>query len=218
MFYTSKNSLDWSEYKKTKCRKCSQLHLHKKGIIKNNIPNIGDLFEYWMVIDNNLIEITKGNWGVKCRCKCGTEKYVRLTALVRGRSKGCICRTKDIAKLKVNVIGDISSTFWSRIIKSSKIRNIQFNITREFAWKLFLKQNKKCALSDLDIIIERSLNRNKGCSNITASLDRIDSLKGYTEDNVQWVHKDVNYMKQDLDQEYFKNICKLITKKWEVSV
>jgi len=210
MHYSSKKSLDWSEYKNTKCRKCSQLHLRKKGIIKTIIPNIEDVFEYWTVIDNIPVEISKGNWGVKCKCKCGTEKYVRITALVSGRSKGCICRTKDIARLKVNACGDISDTFWSRIIKSAKIRNIEFNITKEFVWELFIKQNKKCALSNLDIIIEKSINRKKGHANITASLDRIDSSKGYIIDNVQWVHKDVNLMKQNLNEEYFKNICKLI--------
>lgn len=48
---------------------------------------------------------------------------------------------------------------------------------------------------------------------MTASLDRIDSTKGYTLDNIQWVHKHINVMKMDLDQEYFIKLCKLVTKK-----
>ncbi len=44
----------------------------------------------------------------------------------------------------------------------------------------------------------------------TASLDRIDSSKGYTKDNIQWVHKHVNLMKHKFDQKYFVDICKLI--------
>ena len=47
----------------------------------------------------------------------------------------------------------------------------------------------------------------------TASLDRIDSNKGYVEGNVQWVHVDVNYMKLDYDQDYYINICRLIAKR-----
>lgn len=43
-----------------------------------------------------------------------------------------------------------------------------------------------------------------------ASLDRIDSKKDYTIDNVQWVHKDLNYMKQDFTEEEFINYCKLV--------
>jgi hypothetical protein len=44
----------------------------------------------------------------------------------------------------------------------------------------------------------------------TASLDRIDSSKGYVIDNVQWLHRDINMMKQRFSQEYFINICKHI--------
>ena len=44
-----------------------------------------------------------------------------------------------------------------------------------------------------------------------ASIDRIDSSKGYTEDNVQWVHKNVNNMKMQTSHQDFLNWCKLIT-------
>ena len=37
----------------------------------------------------------------------------------------------------------------------------------------------------------------------TASLDRIDSSKGYIKGNVQWVHKNINYMKQEMTNEEF---------------
>ena len=45
------------------------------------------------------------------------------------------------------------------------------------------------------------------------SLDRIDSLKGYAIDNVQWVHKDINKMKNIHSQPAFINICKLVAMK-----
>lgn len=44
----------------------------------------------------------------------------------------------------------------------------------------------------------------------TASLDRIDSSKPYVKDNVQWVHKVVNNMKWDFDQNEFIEWCKII--------
>jgi len=43
-----------------------------------------------------------------------------------------------------------------------------------------------------------------------ASLDRIDSDKGYTEGNVVWVYKPINLMKNTFSSEEFINICKLI--------
>lgn len=45
---------------------------------------------------------------------------------------------------------------------------------------------------------------------ITMSVDRIDSNKGYTKDNIWIVHKDVNLIKQDYDIKYFISMCKAI--------
>lgn len=42
------------------------------------------------------------------------------------------------------------------------------------------------------------------------SVDRIDSNKGYTKDNIWIVHKDVNLIKQDYDIKYFISMCKAI--------
>ena len=44
----------------------------------------------------------------------------------------------------------------------------------------------------------------------TASLDRIDSSKGYVKGNVQWVHKDINKMKTDFEQSIFIKLCKSV--------
>jgi len=44
----------------------------------------------------------------------------------------------------------------------------------------------------------------------TASLDRIDSSKGYVKGNLQWVHKDINMMKNHYNQKYFIEICKKV--------
>ena len=55
------------------------------------------------------------------------------------------------------------------------------------------------------------------CIRKTASLDRIDSNKGYTKDNVQFVHKDINWMKQDFEQNKFIEYCKKVANKHEIS-
>lgn len=46
----------------------------------------------------------------------------------------------------------------------------------------------------------------------TASLDRIDSSLGYIEGNVQWINKEINYMKMDLPQDKFIEWCEKIYK------
>ena len=49
----------------------------------------------------------------------------------------------------------------------------------------------------------------------TASLDRKNSSLDYTKDNIQWVHKDVNYMKMSLSEKYFIKLCKLIARRFQ---
>ena len=76
-------------------------------------------------------------------------------------------------------------------------------------WKLYEKQQRQCALTGFLIDFGQenvSLRKYEG----TASLDRIDSEKPYEIGNIQWVHKDVNYMKQWFTQERFFQVCKQV--------
>jgi hypothetical protein len=47
----------------------------------------------------------------------------------------------------------------------------------------------------------------------TASLDRIDSSRGYIEGNVQWVHKMANMCKQHYSQKRFIDMCIAVSNK-----
>lgn len=100
---------------------------------------------------------------------------------------------------------DLSSKYWSSIKYRAKKRNIKFSLDIKYAWDLFVKQNKKCALSGYDI----ELFRDSKTYN-TASLDRIDSSKGYIKNNVQWLHKDVNNLKGIMDNKTTIDLCKKI--------
>jgi hypothetical protein len=50
----------------------------------------------------------------------------------------------------------------------------------------------------------------EGVVNTNASIDRIDSSKGYVVDNIQFVCRIANTAKSDLSQEDFINLCKTI--------
>lgn len=138
-----------------------------------------------------------------CKCDCGKETTVRAQALKSGEIKSCGC-------MWYRGVEDLSSTYFSQILNGAKHRDLEFSITKEYLWSLFLKQDKKCALSGIDINLDKHYGK-RLCTQ-TASLDRIDSLKGYTEENVQWVHKDVNTMKMDLSETKFFEFISLIYK------
>lgn len=72
-----------------------------------------------------------------------------------------------------------------------------------------LTQNRKCALSGIPLAFTRQLTTGHMQN---ASLDRIDSKLPYIETNVQWVHKHINKIKQDLDLQYFIELCTAVAK------
>lgn len=80
-------------------------------------------------------------------------------------------------------------------------------------WNLFLKQNSKCALSGVDIILTRPYS----CLKQSASLDRVDNTTGYRIGNVRWVHKIANRLKNALQDEELFEWCKRILKENEYS-
>lgn len=104
--------------------------------------------------------------------------------------------------------GDISKRFINAVARGARGREIFFDITIEYMWDLFLKQNRKCALSGVELYFVNGPRHIY--SKTTASLDRIDSSVGYIEGNVQWVHKKVNIMKHVTSQDEFIEWCRKI--------
>lgn len=54
----------------------------------------------------------------------------------------------------------------------------------------------------------------KNCKITTASLDRIDSSKGYIKENIQFTSIAINTMKNNMSNEETINLCKIIADKW----
>lgn len=151
----------------------------------------------------------------KCSCiACGREDvYVASGDLKRNISCGCARNNTNKLSNHPHHQSSSKSPYWKgyeeisgykfrKIKDSALVRNLEFNISIQQIWDLFLKQNKCCALSGVPI--EFGV---KGNELGTASLDRIDSKRGYTVENVQWVHKHVNAMKMDLEEKYFIDLC-----------
>ncbi len=67
-------------------------------------------------------------------------------------------------------------------------------------------QQGKCALTNVDLVLENKVSN----PNYSASLDRIDSNKGYVKDNIQWVSVITNLAKNKypiyIIEEYFSII------------
>jgi len=152
------------------------------------------------------IPTTKGgryNW--ECICECGTKKVVNTTGLLYGRTTQCInCSNKERKYGKEKNpnwkgFGEVSGEVLHRVRESTKRKSrlLEIDVDCEYLNTIWLQQNRKCAYTNRPLVLMK-----------TASLDRIDSSKGYVKGNVEWVHKDVNKAKMELSEKAFIKLCK----------
>lgn len=167
---------------------------------------VGKRFGRWTALAHFADSIT-GQTIVTCKCDCGKGGYVLLSNLRSGKSGGCRKCSGLAGNKNPSWRGykDITGQMWGVLRKSAAARGIAVEIAIEDLQDLWERQGGKCALSGIPLAIAA---KGRG---LTASVDRIDSSKGYTKGNLQFVHKDINLMKNGLDQAYFIEMCRRVT-------
>lgn len=169
---------------------------------------IGKKFHSITVISFHHKERRHKYWS--CSCICGKQMVVSTDSLEYGDIKSCGCRQRTS---KFKSVGDLTGAKWRVIARGAKSRNLEFTITQEYAWELFIKQSRRCALTGVLLYMPSRYSINKHNKNSTscvkASLDRIDSSLGYIPGNVQWVSWNQNKMKQNLSEDVFLRECML---------
>lgn len=188
-----------------------KIAIRKRGIVGITYP-IGTKIGAWIVISETKHICKSHNILQKCRCKrCGYEAFVCLSNQNVRKSKSCQkCKSSRIllsdGGYDINFI--ISSYFIHHIKKNvprrNKVSKMAFNINPEYLISLFNQQHGKCAISGMDLLSGLSLHE------LPLSLDRIDANQGYIKGNVQWVHKDINMMKQSFSNDRFIGLCSMV--------
>ena len=83
-------------------------------------------------------------------------------------------------------------------------KNFDFSIDVDFLETLWKNQNGLCVYTKLPLTIKPNQFN-------TISIDRIDSTKGYTKENTQFICRAVNEMKMDRTEDLFIHLCYLVT-------
>lgn len=190
--------------------KCSKVTISNK-LKKYNIPirkpyiniPIGTKFGDWTVIAYGKKSKAGTLW--LCSCKCGQQQLINIYVL--RHNKSTMCR-KCVHNSMLNTT-EFRDKHMNIYKKQAVERDILFDLDKDYLWDLFIKQDRKCALSGEEIVFAIG-HRNHQHGKTTASLDRIDSSKGYIKGNVQWVHKEVNYMKRHYPEERFIYLCQRV--------
>ena len=125
------------------------------------------------------------------RCKeCKKLQYLKRKQTNRGK--------KDLDRLLLER--------WHGIMERAKRKNWYCDITLNDLKELWNKQNGLCAISNIPM----TYIFNSGRIPTNVSVDRIDSNKSYTKNNIQLVCMAVNQMKSDLDMITFYRFCEAI--------
>lgn len=153
-----------------------------------------------------------------CECVCGATVEKAERRIIHNKSSRCSCNyvpkpTKEKSKLWRGV-GDLSGAYFSTIRLNAREKGCEFSITIQEIWDLFIAQGKACALSGVPIYFTTKNNDGVKVEHQTASLDRIDSEKGYILSNVWWVHKDANRMKNAYSVGTVVDFCYRVTERF----
>lgn len=197
------------------CRFCNKNNIPRSHLrLGGRLDLRGKRFGFIEVLEETGEKsVPQGSMLWKCFCHYeGCEKTVVMSAAqlmrqkVKKRPQTCGCYSRQI---QFKGHGELSYCYFDKLKRQASKKGREFNLDMSYLWDLFLKQNRLCALSGIPLSLGRGHYTKKRWSQ-TASLDRIDSTKGYIKGNVQWLHKYVNLMKKDkTDREFIDWCCKI---------
>ena len=181
--------------KTTQCKKCSARS-------RLNRIEIGTHIKHWTILDGPIYKNHIAYYKVKC--DCGKELLkLPVEILYPDRDFQCAsCAQKENKRdymIANGMIGELTLTQYTKLKASAEKRHIEFSISMEYLWNLYLSQNRKCNITGDDLPDIRK-----------ASLDRIDSNLGYIEGNVQWVTCRANISKHTMSMYELYEFCKKV--------
>lgn len=152
-----------------------------------------------------------------CKVDKPLEEFSKLHCTKDGRAYACLTCSRvkakayrDLNREQYNVNQKLGrqteKTFIAQLLHGAKTRSKQkgfeFSLTVEFITDLLHKIDYKCQITGQQMNLNSFSKKDKNPFKV--SLDRVDSTKGYTEDNVQLTCWAVNLMKNTFDEEDFK--------------
>ena len=148
---------------------------------------------------------------VLLECDCG--KRLEKPVYLLGRKNGGVANSCGCLKVETTRArswqgcGQVPRAILYRMEQSAKEKGLECNVTVQYLDALLTKQENRCAISGVPIVLVSSVQKRERRQINTASVDRSDSSRGYVFGNVQWVHKDVNIMKNTMSMDDFLIKC-----------
>lgn len=160
-------------------------------------------------------EFEKVQTEVVRNAKKGRNNYCSRECAIKGASKirTGVKRgpaTKEQKKKLLSICGNRRDKYtpYRYTYRTIKARYKDVDITIDDLVEIWKKQNGKCPYTGYDLILPENGNIKKIDIFHRASLDRIDSSKGYIKGNVQFVSTPINYLKSDKTDEEIRRFLR----------
>lgn len=174
-------------------------------------------------MNNRFVKYKKG----KCTCKnCGIEFEKPLTEIRRNEklNRPNFCSRTCVGKHNIKNLGEHAGDYkkilgfkrfgdeltkfryhYRNILK----RNREVDITIDDLKRQWELQNGLCFFSGVKLELS-SYTKIKKNPIYAASLDRIDSSKGYLPNNIRWVSRAINWMKNDMSDDMVNELISIL--------
>jgi hypothetical protein len=139
-----------------------------------------------------------------CKCDCGNEKIIDSSCLRRGDTQSCGClyrRCKSSDDGKSACANALYSTYKSGAIR----KGVSFELSFDAFYELTQKECYYCGRKPFQTLYNK-----RYPDRVYNGVDRIDSYRGYTTDNVVPCCRDCNFAKRTLTQKEFYGIIEMI--------
>ncbi len=163
---------------------------------------------------------------------CGTIHTKPETEFKRNQARGRknYCSRSCVGKANIGINIPKETRVWTHLekykdnckdeftgfrvyLRRTKKRDKDFDLDLPYLKELFESQDGTCPYSGVKLTL--ALSKKKNDQHSTASLDRIDSSKGYIKGNVQFVSITINLMKNSMTHDETVEFCKIITEFWK---
>lgn len=162
-------------------------------------------------------EGTKAKTEYERNLKLGRKNYCCRECSIKGAAKtrtGKHYQRSEAQKKHSKSISDNRKDIYTPFrytLRAIKRRFKEVNIDLEYLKELWKNQRGICPYTGLELVLPQDNNIHNIDLPYRASLDRIDSLKGYIKGNVQYVSTPINYMKSTMSDLETKRFLKEIS-------
>lgn len=152
-----------------------------------------------------------------CKIKKDKSEFSNDKQNHDGLNNSCKKCRIDIMSKSISKYDQFIQKLFNDLKHNAKTRNIKVEITVDDIKELYDKQNGICVYSDVKMTHLGYQNKETKDGHIynkfNISVDRIDSKKHYSKDNIQLVCAQVNRVKYDMNHEEFLDMVKRIYNK-----